>query len=200
MNASGIDAANDLVESTTDLRGAAPEINLPELYHEAKRALAELHSIDEVLDIQNKAIAVQVYAKQAQDREMVERATEIRLRAEIRAGELLLELEERGEREGRGGDRRSKSRAGTLKTTLEGLGVTRRQSSKWQKIAALPEPEQEQMIEAAKQRAAGIKLSQKSRSLTIAPSSSADSSRQSSSPKACVRSWMISAPTKRSIR
>ena len=55
--------------------------------------------------------------------------TEIRLWAERRAGELLAEMEEAGQREKRGGDRKSKSsRADIDRPTLKALGITRDQS------------------------------------------------------------------------
>ena len=56
-------------------------------------------------------------------------------RGAARAGELLKEMKERGERDrGAGGDRKSLSSPTIVK--LPDLGVTRDQSSKWQKLAA----------------------------------------------------------------
>jgi hypothetical protein len=73
----------------------------------------------------------------AQHTTLITQATDIRMRAERRAGELLIEMVERGEREAKGGDRKSKSQPATLIPKLSDLGVSKAQSCRWQRLAAL---------------------------------------------------------------
>jgi hypothetical protein len=101
-------------------------------YNAARRALAEARRIDEVKVIKDKARALELYAIEAKDRDMELWAVEIRVRAERRAGELLHEMKETGQRDnGRGGNRKSVSRIADTEhhpPTLTGLGITRDQS------------------------------------------------------------------------
>ncbi len=61
-------------------------------YDEMCRAIAEAYKIDEVKDIRDKAMAITLYAKQANNHEAELQAIQIRVRAERKAGELLKEI------------------------------------------------------------------------------------------------------------
>jgi hypothetical protein len=97
----------------------------------------------------DKAQALAAYAKQAKDNEMVAWATEIKVRAERRCGQMLRDAAETGQRAHQGGDRKSKSHDATLK--LADLGVSKDQSSRWQKLAAIPEAQFEKSVAIAKE-------------------------------------------------
>jgi hypothetical protein len=103
-------------------------------YDAARRALAEAVRFDDVKAIRDKTVAVQIYAKQAKDRSLIEDATEIRMRAERRAGELLREMQKnRGAVPGKTG-RKGKPVLDST-PTLSDLGINKSQSSRWQRLA-----------------------------------------------------------------
>lgn len=112
---------------------------------QACRELAKANDISEVRDMADKAAAVQQYARRAKLGHDVENdAAEFKLRAERRAGELLLEAGF-GQH---GGDRKSSN--GLL---LEDMGVGKMQSSRWQQVANVPSETFEQYL--AKTRDSG---------------------------------------------
>lgn len=73
---------------------------------------------------------------------------EIRLRADRRGGELLIEMKENGELHNGHGDQKSESHRAT--PILSDIGVTKNYSSRCQAIAALPEEVLDQHIATAK--------------------------------------------------
>jgi site-specific DNA-methyltransferase (adenine-specific) len=112
-------------------------------YDAARRALAAAVRVDEAKKIRDRAEAVRVYAAQAKDFELQNRAATIRLLAERRTGQLLLEMTKnpgnRGEgRPRKGGISKRRYRKATAQPpTLEELNITKVQSSKWQRLARL---------------------------------------------------------------
>jgi hypothetical protein len=124
-----------------------------EKYNAAKRALAEAHRVDEAKDIRDKAMAMRLYAMQARDRVLIDQATEIRLRAERRAGELLRDAEKAKPRGSNQHKHKDRSHAATDPPTLAELGINKSQSSRWQKLAEIDGGEFEDVVARARQGA-----------------------------------------------
>lgn len=112
-------------------------------------AIAECHSVDEVAELHNKALALELYARQAKNTDAERKACEIRLRAERRAGELFSKMgklakEEAGAIGGhtKAGNVAPAAVAGAseYRAALESSGVTERTAQRWQELAAV-EPE-----------------------------------------------------------
>lgn len=102
------------------------------------QAIAEAHRVDEVKDLRDKAMALEAYARQAKNLDAERKACEIRLRAERRAGELLRDMAETGQRASRQENPGSISPDVICPPTLSDLGISLNQSSKWQKLASVP--------------------------------------------------------------
>jgi len=121
-------------------------------YDAAKRAIAEYKTVDEVKDFRDKALAIEAYAKQANDFDLERDAAIARVRAERRCGQLLAETEKaKGAADGTAGPGRGNAVARAdhvlhRPKTLSEMGVTKDQSSKWQKLAAVPDDEFESAI------------------------------------------------------
>jgi hypothetical protein len=80
---------------------------------------------------------------------MLDQAIDIRKRAEIRGGEILIQMKATGERHsGENAQNLRGSQAATpVVQTLSDLGISKTDSSRWQKLAALLPKEQEEKIQ-----------------------------------------------------
>jgi hypothetical protein len=121
-------------------------------YEAARTALAEAHRVDEVKDIRDKAEAMAAYARQAKDQDMILWATEIKVRAERKAGAMLTATADSGERAPQG----RVSPAAPKPTTLGDLGISANQSSRWQSLASMSDDHFEAAVATAKDTAGQV--------------------------------------------
>lgn len=110
-------------------------------------AITECHRVDEVQEINNLAVALEHYHKQAKNTDAEWKAAKIRIRAERRMGQILIEMEKAGEiakKGGTGAHRHQKStdiaRDDICKPqTLKDLDITLDQSSRYKALANAPD-------------------------------------------------------------
>lgn len=121
-------------------------------YEQARAALAECKRVDEVKDIRDKAEAMAAYARQAKDTELIQFATEIKVRAERKAGGMLAAGFESGERARSGGAMKKESPP----PTLSDIGISRDQSSRWQSLANMSDEHFETAVATAKDTAGQV--------------------------------------------
>jgi len=124
-------------------------------YDAAKRAIAAAHRIDEIAQIRNGARQLEAAARVAKDTEMIQMATEIRIRAERRLGELLTSTPRAKGVVGRDKKGQTRGSRGVPRVveppSLAELGIDKKLSARAQKLAKIPERQFEESIAAAKQ-------------------------------------------------
>ena len=101
------------------------------------RAIEAAHEIDEVQDIRDQALALEYYARQAVNTDAERKAIEIRLRAERKVGQLLARTEKAKRGPDKATGQRSQRTTSDDAPTLADLGITKDQSSQWQKLGAM---------------------------------------------------------------
>jgi len=114
------------------------------LYDRMVLAINECHRTDEVKEVRDKALAIEYYSRQAKNTEAEQKAIEIRIRAERKAGELLAEVNP-----GPGGDRKSKKHDAPLiayAQAKETANISDDQAKCWQKLAEIPKDEFEEAL------------------------------------------------------
>jgi N6-adenosine-specific RNA methylase IME4 len=120
-------------------------------YEAACRALAEASSVDEVKDFHDKALAIQAYARQAENSELEADAARIKWRAKERLGELLDEDEpNKGQLlNGRDFGGYTKVLPKDDAPTLSEMGITKRLSSESKQVAKIDDVELEKALAAS---------------------------------------------------
>lgn len=128
-------------------------------FEAACKALAECRSVDEVKSWSDKAAAMQAYGRMAKDKTLEVDASEIRIRAERRLGEMLMQQKADGGLSrgaaGSGVNQHSAEEVrSSLKTApkLSDAGISKDLSSRAQKLAAVPEAEFEAEVGAWRER------------------------------------------------
>jgi hypothetical protein len=130
-------------------------------YEAARHALAECQRIDEVKDIRDKAEAMAAYARQAKDTELIQYATEIKVRAERKAGEMLAQSNKAtgGQYGGNGRpvvDGQATRPATDAPPRLADIGISKDQSARWQSLAGMSDEHFETAVATAKDTAGQV--------------------------------------------
>jgi N6-adenosine-specific RNA methylase IME4 len=107
-------------------------------YDAVRRALDAALTVDEVLHVRDEAERLQLYARQAKDRDNIAKAVELRSLAERRLGELI-RTQKNTVGLARGGWPTRGPEAGP-QVTLADAGISKNLSSRAQQLAALDEP------------------------------------------------------------
>lgn len=123
-------------------------------YEQARSALAEARSVDEVKDIRDKAEAMRAYARMANDTQLESDATELRLRAERRLGIMLADQKRTVGLAKPGPKKIGSDEEPNSTPTLREVGIDKKLSARSQKIGGIGEQAFEAMIESVRGRIA----------------------------------------------
>lgn len=116
-------------------------------YDLARSALSEAKTLGEVMEIANKAAAFREYARRAKDRQMEADAIELRIGAERRLGQMLIEIKKTtGFYEG-GRPVKKRVKLDDSKITLAEIGITYRLSSAGQALANMSDDQFGHLLE-----------------------------------------------------
>lgn len=114
----------------------------------AYKLLQKCVTVDEVKEIHDKARALETYLKQSQKSlDLQNMAAEIRIRAQRRGGEILAQMEKHPP----GPPKGDRSHDGTDPPRLVDLGMSKNQSSRWQRIAGIPEEDFDDRVKEIKE-------------------------------------------------
>lgn len=122
-------------------------VTIPENLH---RQIACVTDINEAKDLASRSAALQVYAKASnQSLDVFNEVAELKLRAERKAGQILAEMQKKSNQHG---DTNAEIQS------LEEMGISRMQSSRWQCLARIEESAFVRYCE--DQRASGKEITQ----------------------------------------
>ena len=128
-------AADEWIEPTPAILPVPASPTAPNILTTVRNLRAELEqsrNLDAIVDIRDRTEALrQIVAVQGEAAETINAVAEVKLLAERQAGTLLAEMKLQG------GDRKSKSNRAILK--LSDIGIKADDSSRWQKVAAVPQ-------------------------------------------------------------
>ena len=125
-------------------------------YEAIKQALSEARSIYEVKEIRDKAEAIRLYARQAKDTKLEAEAIEIRLRAERKAGQMLIQMRDAGLLAKHGDNRHNLEVPDRNLLTLSDIDITKKQSAEWGDLADLLEDEFKARLEKVREAKVGL--------------------------------------------
>jgi len=121
-------------------------------YDQARHALKEATKVDDVKKIKDAALALEIYARQTKNAEMEKWVSEIKLRANVRIGELSRELDKS---KGGSNPKATLPNDGKSKTeTLKAAGISTSQANRAEKLADHKEDVEEYINKKAKENKA----------------------------------------------